>query len=173
MTDTKGRKERIEFVSTLKEKVDASKSIVFTDYKGLTAKQMSELRLKLRDLGAEAGIAKNTLLKIALGKDYDELTGPTMAIFSYKDPISSIKALFDFAGENEDKPVIKAGIVEGNYTNANGLETLSKLPSREQLLAQAIGGLKSPINGFVGVLGGVQRNFVYAIAQISKQKESK
>lgn len=172
MTDTKGRKLRQDQVALLKEKIDSSKSVIFTDYKGLTAQQMSDLRLLLRDQGADAAIAKNTLLKIALEQDIEELKGPTLAVFSHEDPIAGIKILFEYAEQHEEKPVVKAGIVEGNLTNAADLQVLSKLPSRDELIAKVVGGLKTPLNNIVGVLGGVQRNFVYAIAEIAKQKES-
>lgn len=171
MTQTKGRKQRIELVNELKEKIDNAKSVVFTEYHGLTAAQISELRSKLRDLGAEATVAKNTLLTLAVDSKDVDLTGPTMTVFSYEDPVSSLKVLFEFNEEHEELPVIKAGIFEGEYLEYSALETLSKLPSREELLGQVVGGLKSPINGFVGVLGGVQRNFVYALAEIAKTKE--
>ena len=171
MTDTKGRQLRKEQVDLLKEKIDRSKSVIFTDYQGLSAQQMSDLRLMLKDQGADATVGKNTLLKIALDSEVEELTGPTLTVFAYEDPISSIKVLLEYAEQNEDKPVVKAGLVDGILTNAADLEVLSKLPSKEQLLAQIVGGMKAPINNFVGVLGGVQRNFVYALAEIAKQKE--
>jgi large subunit ribosomal protein L10 len=96
-----------------------------------------------------------------------------LAVFSHEDPIAGIRILFDYAEQNEEKPVVKIGLVEGNITSASDLKLLSNLPSREQLLASVAGGLKTPLNKFVGVLGGVQRNFVFAIAAIAKQKESK
>ena len=171
MTDTKGRQKRAELVAQLKEKIEQSNAVVFTDYQGLSAQEMSDLRLKLRDQEAEAGISKNTLLQIALDQDLEELTGPTMAIYSYKDPVASVKVLFEFAEQNNDKPIVKGGIVEGKYINATDLEVLSNLPSKEQLLAQVVGGLNTPITGFVGVLGGVQRSFVRSLAEIARQKE--
>ena len=172
MTETKGRKERIELVAKLKEKLSDAKSVVFTEYHGLTAAQIAELRGKLRDQGAEASVAKNKLMSIALEREGLDLKGPTMTIISYEDAIGPIKTLFEFAGEHEELPVIKAGIVEGKMATTAELETLSKLPGREQLIAQVVGGLKSPLSGIVGVLGGVQRNFVYAIAEIARSKDA-
>lgn len=173
MSETKGRKEREEDVAFLKQKVTEAKSIIFTDYQKLNANQMSDLRSKLRDIGAEVSVAKNTLLGIALEDNKIELKGPTMTIFSYEDAIEGIKILFDFSKDNEDIPQVKAGIVEGVYTDANQLETLSNLPSKDQLRAQVVGGLKSPLNGLVNTLGGVQKSFVYALADIARNKEDK
>lgn len=172
MTETKGRKERKELVAELQSRIENAKSVVFTEYHGLSASQISDLRSKLRDLGAEAGVARNKLLSIALNKDEVELKGPTMTVFANEDPIAAIKVLFDFSKEHEDLPVIKSGVVEGKVVSAKELEVLSNLPSKEQLIAQVVGGFKSPITGIVGVLGGVQRNFVYAMAEIAKTKEN-
>ena len=169
---TKGRKEREIAVEALKTKIENAKSIVFADYHGLGAQKMSELRLKLRDDGAETNITKNTLMKIALKEQAIELNGPTMTVFSYEDAIASIKTLFEFAELNDDLPTVKAGIVEGQFTSAENLNVLSKLPGKEQLIAQVIGTMQQPITGIVGVLNSVQRNFVYALSEIAKKKES-
>ena len=172
MTETKGRGKRIKNVDVLKEKISGAKSIVFTDYKKLNANEISDLRSRLRDIGAETNIAKNTLLNIALGDDTVDLKGPTMTVFSYKDAIEGIKVIFDFSKDNEDLPVVKAGIIEGVFTDANQLETLSQLPSKDQLRAQVVGGLKTPLTGLVNSLGGIQKNFVYALAEIARNKEN-
>lgn len=171
MTDTKGRIYRTEKVEDLKSKVKGAKSIVFTEYQGLSASKIADLRSKLRDAGAETSVAKNKLLEIALGEKKIKLTGPTMTVFSYEDAVATIKLLFDFAEENEERPVIKSGFVEGNLVDLKTLRVLSELPGRDQLIAQVVGGLKSPLSSIVGVLGGVQRNFVYAMAAIAKAKE--
>lgn len=172
MSETKGRQERAAVVAKLKEKMEGAKSIVFTEYHGLSATQISDLRMKLKAQGAETSVAKNKLLNIALDNDEVDLKGPTMTVFSYEDAVSVIKTLFDFSKENEKLPAIKAGIVEGRVINADELEVLSNLPSREQLLAQVVGGMKAPLSGFAGVLGGVQRSFVYALSAIAEQKEA-
>ncbi len=172
MTDTKGRKERSKVVDLLKEKVANSKSIIFTEYHGLSATKVAELRSLLRDKGADASVSKNTLLEIAVEKEGLGLKGPTMAIFSYEDAVEALKILFKFAEDNDDLPAIKSGIVDGNLLGLTDLETLSKLPSRLELIAKVLGSMQAPLSGFVGVLGGVQRNFVYALAEIAKTKEA-
>ena len=110
-------------------------------------------------------------MKIALGKEDYELKGPTLSVFLYEDAIEGIKVLFDFSKENEETPVIVKGIVDGEDVDATKLKILSELPSKDQLRAQVVGGMKSPLNGLVNTLGGVQRNFVYALAEIAKSKE--
>jgi large subunit ribosomal protein L10 len=165
-----------KIVEDIKSKVEKSKSIVLTDYKGLNTGQITTLRTQLKEKGADSTVAKNTLLKIAIKENNllneeiaTALKGPTMAIFSYNDALEGIKVLCDFIKKNE-LPNIKSGIVEGEYTTAETLEVLSKLPSKEQLLAQVVGQLKAPLNGLVGTLNGVQRKFVYALSAIADNK---
>lgn len=170
--------KKVELVAQLKEKVARSKSIIFTEYQGLSVNQINDLRGKVEDSGAEMVVAKNTLLKIALkdekvgGKELDEhLKGPTASIFAYEDAIAPLKALVEFA-KTAELPTLKAGYVDGVYSKASDLEILSNLPSREELLAQVVGTMKRPISGLVTALGATQRNFVYALSAIAEKKEN-
>lgn len=164
-------------VEEIKGKIAKAKSVVLTDYIGLTAGQANELRAKMKENNAEVLVAKNTLIKVALKeqnlsdpKADEDLNGPTAAIFSFGDPIAPIKALFEFAKKVE-LPKVKSAFIEGAYNNAQQVEIIKDLPSKEQLLGQVVGGLKSPLSGFVGVLGGVQRKFVYALNAIADKKK--
>lgn len=167
-----------ELVESLKQKVKDSKSVVFTEYHGLDANKINELRQMVRDNGGEVSVAKNTLVKIALNENKlddknleTDLKGPTAVFFAYNDAVSLIKSLFDFAKKNEDLPAIKAGFFEGMYADVTKLKILSELPSKEQLLGQFVGTLKSPLAGIVNVLGGPQRKFVSVLSNIAKEKE--
>jgi large subunit ribosomal protein L10 len=169
--------KKTDAVKALKEKVSKAKSIILADYKGLSAEDANTLRAQLKEVDAEANVAKNTLLKIALEeeklpvKDVEEhLKGSTMTVFSYNDPISPIKTIADFAKKLE-LPKIKAGFIEGAFTTGEQFEVISKLPGRDQLLGQVVGTMKSPITGFVNVLAGSQRKFVYAVSALAKKRE--
>jgi large subunit ribosomal protein L10 len=166
-------KKNIQTVELLREKIKKARSVILTDYLGLKAEDINSLRHQIKEEGAEMTVARNTLIKIALKEEgYDtkpienDLEGPTAAVFSYNDPISPIKKLFDFAKELE-LPKVKSSFVEGKYNDTAQTEILSTLPSKEELIAKVVGGLKSPLSGFTNVLGGVQRNFVYAIKAIA------
>jgi large subunit ribosomal protein L10 len=167
--------ENKDIVKNLKEKISKAKSITFADYLGLTAGQANDLRAKLKEADAEVVVAKNTLLKVAL-KDEKvetadaELKGPTAAIFAFSDPIAPIKAVYEFTKKVEF-PKVKFAIIEGLFTSGSQVEIIKDLPSKEQLLGQVVGGLKSPLSGFVNVLGGVQRKFVYALNAIADKKK--
>jgi large subunit ribosomal protein L10 len=165
-------------VKELREKVSKAKSIVFADYKGLDANKMNELRAQMQLQDTEVVVAKNTLMKIALEEEkYDTeglkplLKDSTATFIAYGDPISPIKAIFDFVKKFE-LPKVKAGFVEKGFTTGAQVQAISTLPSKEQLIAQVLYGLKSPITGIVTVLGGSQRKLVYALSAVAKKKES-
>ncbi|HLC93645.1 MAG TPA: 50S ribosomal protein L10 [Patescibacteria group bacterium] len=159
--------KNIKIVDSLSDKVNRAKSLVFADFQGLGANITNDLRSSMKDTQAEIQVAKNTLLKIALKDKKDEilesdLKGSTLTVFSYGDAIAPLKILMDFAKKFEALKV-KAGLIDGKYTTAQQLDTLSNLPGREQLLTQIVGTMKSPINGFANVLAGSQRKLVYVL----------
>ncbi len=166
-----------ELVQELRTKVAKSKSIIFANIQGLKSNDTNDLRQKLKDQNAEVAMAKNTLLEIALKQENKDVTkvsgdlkGSTIAIFGYNDPIAPIKALVEFAKKFE-LIKIKSGLVDDKYASAADVDTLSKLPSKEQLIAQVLGTMKSPLSGFVNVLSGTPRKLVYALSAIAKHKE--
>lgn len=168
--------QNLELVKQLREKVAKSKSIFFADYMGLNANDVNTLRQKIDEAGAEAVIAKNTLVKVALEeegvdtKDMEAaLKGPTAAIFSYEDAINPIKAIFEFAKKSE-LPRVKGGYVEGMFLDSKGAEELSKMPSKQELIARLLAGFNAPISGFVNALSGTNAKFVYALSAIAKKK---
>ncbi|OGD63013.1 50S ribosomal protein L10 [Candidatus Beckwithbacteria bacterium RBG_13_42_9] len=156
-------------LEALKEKAAKAKSIALTDYRGLTVAQMTNLRNKVREAGGELHVAKNTLLKLALQSDElnqtNALEGPTLTLFAYEDEVAPIKAIVDFAKENE-LPHLKAGFLGQDFLNKEKLLALAKLPAREQLYAHLVGQLNAPISGFVNVLSANIRNLVYVLSAI-------
>lgn len=169
------REEKVKAVEELKDRFSRSKTAVLTDYRGLNVADITELRKKLREKGVEFKVVKNTLTRIAL-KDFsynlDEfLEGPTAIAFSYQDPVAPAKVLIDFA-KNHKELEIKAGVVEGKVGGKDMIESLAKIPSREELLAKAVGSIQSPLYGIVGVLQGPLRNLVYTLQAIQDKKAS-
>lgn len=167
----------IDKVQNLKDKFQKAKSLVFADYQGLKANEINELRDKLAENDTEMSVQKNSLLKIAL-KETDqlneklekELEGPVTVFISYKDAIAPLKTLFEYAKDRE-LPKVKAGLISGLFATADEVKVYSELPSKEELLARVVGGMKAPLSGFVNVLGGTQRKLVYALAAIADKKE--
>lgn len=182
------RAEKQLFVQNLTEELKSANSIVLVDYTGLTVKAQQELKKRLRDVGAKLAIVKNTLLNLALdqskadkdpglprklnirGLPRDEvLRGPTALVITKDDPIAPIQILGKFAQEFE-LPQLKVGVVEGKFQDKESLMFLSKLPSKEILLGQAIGTIASPLYGIVGVLQGNLKKLVFILNEYSKSE---
>ena len=170
-------KENIELVKMLKEKLSGAKSVLFTDYLGIKSGDANVLRQKMKENGAEMLVAKNTLLKVAISdtknsamtKAEKDLEGSTAAIISYADPITPIKAFFEFT-KTMEFPKVKSAVIEDAYFTAEQVEVIKTIPSKEQLLTQLVISLNAPLSGFANTLMGVQRKFVYAISAMAKSK---
>lgn len=169
---TMPNQKKIDLVQQLREKLSYAKGVVFTDYTGLSVPEIQELRSKLQEQEADYTVAKNTLAKRALKEQLSQevaLEGPTALLISYKDPLSSIKALFEYIKENKI-PTVKSGIFEGDLLDAAGITELSEIPSREELLGKFIGTLNAPIANFVGILQANLREFLSTLINIKGVK---
>ncbi len=173
MPQTRDQKQVI--LTDLTERVGKSKSLVFTNYKGMTMSQMQVLRTSLEDLSAQFSITKNTLLRIALkenGMKVDDdavFEGPIATLFAYGDEIAPIKALTK-ALKDAGIGKTKAGFLATEFLTDKQVNQLAELPSKDELRAKVVGALGSPLYGIVGVLQANLRNLVYALDQIRKQK---
>jgi len=166
--------QKKEVVEQLTEKIKSAKSIVFADYRGLTVEQDTELRNALRKAGVEYKVVKNTLTKFAAKENgLEELephfNGPTSMALSSEDAVAPAKILVEYAKKYE-KLELKVGVIEGKVFDVKSLEAVAALPPKEELIAKALGGLKSPIAGLVNVLNGNIRGLVIALNAIAEQK---
>lgn len=178
----KARKELI--VASLTERLDTSKGLVFTNYQGLSHKQLENLKKDIKKLDAKVVIAKNSLIKRALEKSppkadqpMDEklkeaLTNPTAILFIEKDMMEPLKRLQKAIKEYGNKPVIKFGVLEGNILDEAGILKIASLPTREVLLAQLAVMLNSPIQGFTQGLNSIPQKFVMTLNTIASAKQS-
>ncbi|MBU1017405.1 50S ribosomal protein L10 [Patescibacteria group bacterium] len=159
------KQQKTEILQELVDKFGRSKSVVFSDYRGLDVASVSDLRNKLREKDAETKVAKKTLIKLAakesgvddLGDDM--LTGPVSATFSYEDEMTGLKVLFNFSKTNENLKLL-GGVINGKVVGAEEIIQLAKLPGREELLAKLMGSMSAPVSGFVGILGNLLGGFV-------------
>lgn len=164
-------------VNELTEDLKDAKSIVLTDYRGLTMKQLEELRKALRSVNAKYTIAKNTLLRISLGEaGKDEKLAasfkePTAVLISKDDEVAPLKELAKFI-KNIQKPLIKSGILGNSIISAGDVERLAKLPTKEVLISQLLGGLNSPISGLVYALNGNLQKLVLVLSSIQKKQSA-
>lgn len=170
---SKNKEKKVAIVAEVKEKVDKAKAMVFTDYTGLTHKQLEDLKRELRKADAEYVVAKNTLVKLALGDKVagqeDKFVQPTGTMFLYGDVVTPLKALAKMVKEME-KPAIKFGLLDGKVVTDKEVLKLSTLPSREVLLAQLAGMLKSPISGLHRAMNWNLQKLVMTLAAVEKTK---
>jgi large subunit ribosomal protein L10 len=172
VSDKKIAKEQV--VNEIKEKFQRAEAVVLVDYRGLNVAEVTELRKRFREAGADYKVYKNTLMTRALTELGIEelipyLTGPNAVALGYDDPVVPAKIISEFAKDHE-KLEIKAGMISRKVIGAEGIKSLASLPSKEVLVAQVLGGLNAPITGFVNVLQGNIRNLVYALNAIAEKK---
>ncbi len=170
----KTRQQKEENLKILQEKFSRAKSVVFADYRGMTMKQLSELRDKLRDQDAEFTVTKNTLLDRALPASNFQLptssfNGPTATLFAYDDEISPIKLLVK-ALKDAGIGKVKSGLLGTESLDEFRVIQLAGLPTKDELRAKTVGVLVAPLQGMVGVLQANLRNLVYALSEIQKSK---
>ena len=170
-------KKNVELLNSIQEKVAKSKSILLSDFKGVSAKDLTSFREEIRAKGGEVFVSKNTLLKIALeGKEgsekaSDSLTGQTVAVVAYSDPISTIKSFFDLSKKIENLKA-KGGFFENKFVDEKALVEISKLPSKEELIGRLIGSMNSPVYKFVNTLNQSKSKIVYVLNSIANQKNN-
>jgi large subunit ribosomal protein L10 len=164
-------------IEELRQKLGASKHLIFTNYAGLTVGDITKLRNELRKDGSSTyAVVKNSLFSIAAGTDLatrfeSYLSGPTAIVFAGDDPVAPAKALKTFGDAN--KPVeIKAAYIDGQIVDSRGVAQLASLPPTIELLARLVGSLKSPLYGLVTVLSGNQGGLVRVLNSIREQKEA-
>jgi len=169
------KEKKAEVLKELNDKFGRAKAVYFSGYRGMTVKKMVALRKKLHKSGVDYAVAKKTLYKIAAkNNDYPEIPdeimqGPVAAAFGYDDVVIPAKLLHEFTKEAEQLEIL-GGMVEKKFVSKAQAMELAMLPSREQLLAKLVGSMKAPISGFHGVLSGVLRKIVYALAAVRDKK---
>lgn len=169
------RQTKIDEVASLTKQIENAKSIVFIDYKTLTMKEGQSLKKDLLLGEGKMIVAKNTLLKIA-GKNAKlpeeaitdtVLSGQTAVVFGNKDAVSPIQILGKFMASSE-KTAFKAGVVEGAFQDALSLSKISKLPNKEQLISQVVGGISAPLYGLLATLNGNIQKLIYVLDERRK-----
>lgn len=172
--------KNVEQLGTLIEKFEKAQSIVWANYAGLSVAKQTKLRADIAAAGGEFMVAKNNLVRIALEKTMGSqaseevkasLEGPTAVMFAMSDPVGALKALVKFAEDNE-LPEIKLGYMDQKILSVTAVKDLSKLPSKDELIAKLIGQLKAPLYGIVNVTAGNLRGLVTVLKAIGEKKES-
>jgi large subunit ribosomal protein L10 len=167
------KSEKEQLVSELAQKLRGASVLYFTDFTGLNVKRMTDLRRRLRKSGVEYVVIKNTLALRAVNESglvSERLRGPTGLVLA-RDPVTAARLLSDFAKENDARPTVKGGLLDGRALDSAQVKQLATMPSREQMLAELGAGLQSPMAAFVGALNGLLYMFAGALEALRTQRE--
>src|SRR5262245_25822814 len=162
-------------VAELREELANAKTMIVSEYRGLTVKEIAEIRRALRKQDVTYRVVKNRLMRIAADDSVGEalsplLTGPTAIAFG-TDEAATAKAVLDAA-----KPYkivkITGGVLGDRAIDADSVTRLATLPSREILLAKLAGGMQAPVGQLAGLFAAPLRNLGSVLAQVAEQKRS-
>jgi large subunit ribosomal protein L10 len=168
------RPEKVAVVDEVREKLAGADAALLTEYRGLTVKQLAELRRALRPAGGEYKVYKNTLVRFAAREVAEDrldsmLTGPTAITFVQGDPAAVAKALRDYA-KGHPALVLKGGLLGDKIVTGKDVEALADLPSRDVLLGQLAGTLQAPIVKLASLLQALPRNLAYGLQAVLDQR---
>jgi len=166
---------KTDAVGRIKETLGSARDIIFTDYRGLTVKQITDLRDKLRESESFYKVVKNDYARIAMQQlgmpDASALlVGPTAIALVSRDAGPVAKVILDFT---RDSPLqLKGALVGGRLFGRAEVEALSRLPGRETLLAMLMGTMKAPVQNLVYVMNGVTSKLVRTLAAVAEKKKA-
>ncbi len=163
-----------ETVAALREELAGSTTVITTEYRGLSVREIGEIRRALRKSDVTYRVVKNRLLRIAAEEEGNTglaplLRGPSAIAFGKGDEASIAKSVFDALRPYKIAKVTGA-VVDGRAFDAGGVQTLATLPSRDVLLAQLGGAFNAPATQVAGLLAASLRNLGSLLAQVQEQK---
>jgi len=170
------RTEKQEVVAALADRFAKSPNFYLTDFTGISVKGITDLRRRFLSNGAEFVVAKNTLALRAMKEASvtgveDVLAGPTGFVFAGADPVTAAKVLADFQKEMEQRPAVKAGVVDGRPVGPEDVKRLAALPTKEELLGQIAGAMQAPLRGLLGAMDGVLYQFAGVLESLRAQRQ--
>ncbi len=168
--------KKAKIIDDLQKVFDKSNIIILTDYRGLHTAEMNEVRRALKKTNADYRVVKNTLARFAAEKvgkkDLDTLLkGPVAVALGYGDVIEPAKALANYIRETKSTLRVKGGFLGTRLLTAEEVAELAKMPPREVILAQVLGGIQSPISSFISYLASPMRGMLGILQARIKQME--
>ena len=165
---------KTEGIQKIKELIESSQNVIFTDFRGLNVAQITELRRSLQEKESEYRVVKNNYARLALRElgfpfEEDFLVDPTALALVKSDigPIS--KVLFDFTRDSTLK--IKGGLVDGKVVSSTDVEAISKLPGRNELYAMLMGTMNAPLTNMLYAMNGVVTKLVRTVQAVAESQE--
>jgi len=170
------RKEKKVLVKSLVTRLKESKAVVFSDFKGLSVKDMTILRRQLRKEKVFFQVFKKTLLAIALKEagleaDVKNLKGQIVVAISSEDEVAAAKIIATMAKSNDNISIV-GGTLEQKVLSREEVMSLAKLLSKEELLAKLVGTLKAPMSGLANVMVGNIRSLTQVLKAIEDIKQA-
>jgi large subunit ribosomal protein L10 len=164
-----------ETVAELREEIANARTMIVSEYRGLTVKEIAEIRRALHKQDVRYRVVKNRLMRIAAADSVGEalsplLTGPTAIAFG-TDEAGTARAVLD-ATRPYKIVRITGGVLGDRAIDADDVTRLAALPPREVLLAKLAGGMQAPVSTLAGLLAAPLRNLGYALAQVAEQKRT-
>jgi large subunit ribosomal protein L10 len=171
------REEKVAQVAELEKMLRECSVGILTDYRGITAAESTQLRRKLGKQKLEFRVVKNTLARFAARNAgmpdlADELVGPLALVLGYEDEAVAAQAIDEYIRSSKSIMTIKGGFIADRLLTAEEVTALSKLPSREVLLAMVLGAMQAPITGLVNTLAAPMRGLVTVLAARKEQMEA-
>ena len=168
------RDEKEKIVGELQQSLDAADSLIISGYRGLTVKDITELRRGISEVGGRMRVAKKTLLLRALeGRDEaliaEYMEGPIAVTFVSGDAMPVLKSMSAFARTHEHLE-FKGGWIEERGVNGDQLVEIASLPPRDELLARLLASVQAPLSQFVSTLQAVPRDLVLTLQALSEQR---
>ena len=168
------RSEKAALIAQIKAKADAASFVVVTDFKGMTVEELTRLRVKLREAGGECLVVKNTLARIALTDGThdvikDKFKENCADAIGFGDPVPVAKAVSDFA-KTSKLFAVRLASLEGKALSADQVESLAKLPGKQEMLGQLLGTMNAVPTNFVSLFANMVRPLLYALKAIEEKK---
>ncbi len=169
------RTDKEKLVQDLQERVSKASAIFLANYQGMTYFELSEVRNAIKGQGSDFRVVKNRIFMRVLNANninLDEaLTQPTACALVYGEPTAIAKEFKKFAKEYKHFE-IKAGYLDGTLLTKEEVASLADIPSKEELLAKALGSISAPTKNFVSLLANIPRSFVNVLNAIKDKKEN-
>ncbi len=171
------KEQKATAVEAITGQLEAAPMLYLTDYKGLNVEQANDLRRRFRKAGVGYKVVKNTLLRLAMegigGYDdlYDHLSGP-IAIALSEEPAAPARVIKDFTRDTKQElPELKVAYIDGDIYQADQLDVLASLKSKNELIGDIVGLLMAPITNVVGALQAPGSNLLAILQTISEQED--
>ncbi len=169
------REQKKAIYEELVGKFEKAQAYYLVDFSRMTVADSIRFRRTLKEKDLDYKVAKNTFIRMAIEKTGqteippENLFGQTGVVFSYDDPVEPARIIKKEYDDNE-KPVLKAAVIESNFYDGSRLKELAALPNKTDIMASVAGSIHAPISGIVGAVNAVMRDVAYLVEEVAKKQ---